>query len=78
MSELSERIRRNATPNLEGWVSRLLIEAADKLDSVALQLGGLDEDPAELAKARMQEIAAYERETERQLQAGLGTLTNRS
>jgi hypothetical protein len=32
MSELSERIRRNVHANLEGWVQRLLIEAADELE----------------------------------------------
>lgn len=63
MSELSERIRRNVHGNLDGWIQRLFIEAADKLDSVVLHLGGGDgDDPAELAKKRMQEIAAYERE----------------
>lgn len=78
MSELSERIRRNVHDNMDGWVQRLLIEAADKLDSVTLHLGGGEtDDPVELAKSVMHQIAVYERETERQLQAGLDTLTNR-
>lgn len=32
MSELSERIRRNMTPNLDGWIKRLMLEAADELE----------------------------------------------
>jgi len=32
MSELSERIRRNMTPNLDGWMRRLMSEAADELE----------------------------------------------
>ena len=32
MSELSERIRRNMTPNLDGWLKRLMAEAADELE----------------------------------------------
>lgn len=32
MSELSERIRRNTTPNLDGWMKRLMTEAADELE----------------------------------------------
>lgn len=70
-----------------GAVDQELCEAAaDRLEELAalrdivgrtaLALGGAwDEDPVELAKARMEEIALYERETERQLLAGIKTLT---
>ena len=32
MTELSERIRRNTTPNLDGWIKRLLTEAATEIE----------------------------------------------
>ena len=32
MSELSERIRRNMHDNLDGWIVRLMKEAADELE----------------------------------------------
>lgn len=48
----------------------------DIVGRTALALGGAwDEDPIELAKKRMGEIAVYECETERQLSTGLNTLS---
>ncbi len=41
MSELSERIRRNITPNLDGWLKRLLTEAADDIDRLELRVEAL-------------------------------------
>lgn len=38
MSELSERIRRNMTDNLEGWMKRLMKEAADDIDRLEAEL----------------------------------------
>jgi hypothetical protein len=61
MSELSDRIRRNVHSNMDGWIVRLMTEAADELDRIVLALGGgEDDEPVELAKRRMSEILAYE------------------
>ena len=37
MSELSERIRRNMTPNLDGWMLRLMEEAASDIERRELE-----------------------------------------
>lgn len=52
-----------------------IAELRDIIERAALALGGdANDDLVELAKSRMSEIAVYERETERQLLAGIKTL----
>ena len=65
MSELSERIRRNVHGNLEGWVQRLLVEAADENERLHNALNGLGEVTGERLKiTRQQEREACARTAE--------------
>jgi hypothetical protein len=62
--------------NLLEQLSTQIYQLRATLSSVVLNLGGGEnDDPVDLAKARMQEIAVYERETERQLADGIDKLT---